>query len=404
MSQTPRTPRARDNASLDPSQDADDAYGANGDLYGDENVDTGRDQEPPPTGKRGRSPNWLPCELVAAFLCRQHAVREKGCQSKLVERQNAAARVYSSIIHALDDEGLCAWSDGKDGRRLPGCARTSVTLRTALNNSSRIYSKGDSVKASLKLYAQKFGSLYPSNSKNGYSPGTGDNDGKIAWGATERACVGELSLPVSVDTLRLAHRIVCASSPYLSTDQALLSYIDATFALDPAQRLDQDEVPSEKDMKEHQKRRMKEAGNDMAFGQIQNNAAIERDEKLQEELSTFLRTCQAAMTKLQEEELGHAEQHFAQQTKELDEREQMLQKYEEDINARLSQVESMQLQLNAMLKTVQANNAVESHEDVARETSVVGTSAKVIIEVPTIPENETIRKSSRPRKRKTFEN
>ena len=149
---------------------------------------------------------------------------------------------------------------------------------------------------------------------------------------------------------------------------------------------------------------MKEAGNDMAFGQIQNNAAIERDEKLQEELSTFLRTCQAAMTKLQEEELGHAEQHFAQQTKELDEREQKLQKYEEDINARLSQVESMQLQLNAMLKTVQANNAVESpDEDVARETSV-GTSAKVIIEVPAIPEDATIRKSSRPRKRKTFEN
>ena len=159
---------------------------------------------------------------------------------------------------------------------------------------------------------------------------------------------------------------------------------------------------------------MKEAGNDMAFGQIQNNAAIERDEKLQEELSTFLRTCQTTLTKLQEEEMGHDEQHFVQQTKALDERELMLQKYEEDINARLSQVESMQLQLNAMLKTVKANNTVESPEDVARATSV-GTSAKVIIEVPAIPgdvttevpaipEDETIRKSSRPRKRKTFEN
>mmetsp|Transcript_2410 Transcript_2410/g.7934 ORF Transcript_2410/g.7934 Transcript_2410/m.7934 type:complete len:751 (-) Transcript_2410:313-2565(-) len=45
MSQTPRTPHARDNASLDPSQDADDAYGANDDLYGDENVDTDRTPE-----------------------------------------------------------------------------------------------------------------------------------------------------------------------------------------------------------------------------------------------------------------------------------------------------------------------------------------------------------------------
>ncbi len=37
--QTPRTPHARDNASLDPSQNADDADGAKDDLYGDENVD-----------------------------------------------------------------------------------------------------------------------------------------------------------------------------------------------------------------------------------------------------------------------------------------------------------------------------------------------------------------------------
>ena len=403
MSQTPRTPHARDNASLGPSQDADDADGDNDDLYGDENVDTGREQEAPPTGKRGRSANWLPCELVAAFLCRQNAVREQGCQSKLVIRQNTAARVYSSIIHALDDEGLCAWSDGGDGRKLPGNARESVTQRTAPHVESKIYSKGDGVKASLKLYAQKFGSLYPIHSKNGYSPGTGDNDGKIAWDATERACVGELSLPISLDTLRSAYRIVCASSPHLTTDQSLLTYVDAAFALDPAQRLDQEDVPTEKDLKEHKKRRLKEAGNDMAFGQIQNNAAIERDEKLQEELSTFLRTCQTTLTKLQEEEMGHDEQHFVQQTKALDERELMLQKYEEDINARLSQVESMQLQLNAMLKTVKANNTVESPEDVARATSV-GTSAKVIIEVPAIPEDATIRKSSRPRKRKTFEN
>ena len=63
MYQTPRTPHARDNASLDPGQDADDADRENDDLYGDENVDTGREQEAPPTGKRGRSPNWLPCEL-----------------------------------------------------------------------------------------------------------------------------------------------------------------------------------------------------------------------------------------------------------------------------------------------------------------------------------------------------
>ena len=54
MSQTPRTPHARDNASLDPGQDADDADRENDDLYGDENVDTGR--EPTSTTLPSRVP------------------------------------------------------------------------------------------------------------------------------------------------------------------------------------------------------------------------------------------------------------------------------------------------------------------------------------------------------------
>ena len=403
MSQTPRTPHARDNASLGPSQDADDADGDNDDLYGDENVDTGREQEAPPTGKRGRSANWLPCELVAAFLCRQNAVREQGCQSKLVIRQNTAARVYSSIIHALDDEGLCAWSDGGDGRKLPGNARESVTQRTAPHVESKIYSKGDGVKASLKLYAQKFGSLYPIHSKNGYSPGTGDNDGKIAWDATERACVGELSLPISLDTLRSAYRIVCASSPHLATDQSLLTYVDAAFALDPAQRLDQEDVPTEKDLKAHQKRRMKEAGNDMAFGQVQNSAAIERHDKMEEELFGFLRKCEGALTKLQDDDLGYDVQHVAQKLKELDEREQRLQNYEEEMNARMRQVDAMQQQLNAMFNAAKAHETVESPEEEVAPSSPVGTTRNVPVEVPAIPEEDGTRRSSRPRKRKTIQ-
>ena len=410
MYQTPRTPHARDNASLDPGQDADDADRENDDLYGDENVDTGREQEAPPTGKRGRSPNWLPCELVAAFLCRQHAVREKGCQSKLVERQNAATRVYSSIIHTLDDLGLCSWSDGGDGRKLPGNARGSVTQRTAPHVESKIYSKGDGVKASLKLYAQTFSRLYVVNSKNGYSPSTGDNDGKITWGATERACVDEVSVPVGFDALRLAYRIVCASSPHLTTDQSLLTYVDAAFALDPAQRLDQEDVPTAKDLKAHQKRRMKEAGSDMAFGQVQNSAAIERHDKMEEELFGFLRKCEGALTKLQDDDLGYDVQHVAQKFKELDEREQRLQNYEEEMmrnvnamNAKMRQVDAMQQQLNAMFNVAKAQETVESPEEEVAPSSPVGTTRNVPVEVPVIPEEDGIRRSSRPRKRKTMQ-
>jgi chaperonin cofactor prefoldin len=403
MSQTPRTPHARDNASLGPSQDADDADGENDDLYGDENVDTAREQEAPPTGKKGRSANWLPCELVCALLCRQHAVREKGCQSKLAERQNAAARVYSSIIHTLDDLGLCSWSDGGDGRKLPGNARESVTQRTAPHVESKIYAKGNGVKASLKLYAQSFSRLYVVNSKNGYSPSTGDNDGKITWGATEQACVGELSVPVGFDALRLAYRIVCASSPHLTTDKSLLTYVDAAFALDPAQRLDQEDVPTEKDLKAHQKRRMKEAGNDMAFGQVQNSAAIERHDKMEEELFGFLRKCEGALTKLQDDDSGYDVQHVAQKLEELDEREQRLQNYEEEMNARMRQFDAMQQQLNAMFNAAKAHETVETPEEEVAPSSPVGTTRNVPVEVPAIPEEDGTRRSSRPRKRKTIQ-
>jgi hypothetical protein len=115
----------------------------------------------------------------SALSLLDNTAREKGSQSKAVERQNLATRVYSFIIHALDDAGLCAWSGGKDGRKLPGSARDSATQRTARNVESKIYAKGDAVKASLKLYTQTFSRMYVVNSKNGFEPSTRDNDGKL---------------------------------------------------------------------------------------------------------------------------------------------------------------------------------------------------------------------------------
>lgn len=79
--------------------------------------------------------------------------------------------------------------------------------------------------------------------------------------------------------------------------------MDAAFALDPAQRLDHEDVPTEKDLKVHQKHRMKEAGSDMAFGQVQKSAAIERNDKT-EDLFGFLRKCEGALTKLHADEDG----------------------------------------------------------------------------------------------------
>jgi len=181
--------------------------------------------------------------------------------------------------------------------------------------------------------------------------------------------------------------------------------VDAAFALNPAHRLDQENVPTEKDLKAHQKRRMKEAGNDMAFGQVQNSAAIERNNKMEEELFAFLRKCEGALSKLHDDEPGRDEQDVAQKMKELDEQQQRLQKYEEEMNTRMRQLDATQRQLNAMLNQAKAHETVESPEEEIPPGSPERTSLNVPVEVPVeaIPEEAATRRSSRPRKRRTIQ-
>ena len=150
---------------------------------------------------------------------------------------------------------------------------------------------------------------------------------------------------------------------------------------------------------------MKEAGNDMAFGQVQNSAAIERNNKMEEELFGFLRKCEGALSKLHDDETGCDVQDVAQKMKELDEREQRLQNYEEEMkeemNVRMRQLDAMQRQLNAMLNAAKAHETVESPE----EEVPVRTSLNVPVDVPVeaIPEEDATRRSSRPRKRRTIQ-
>lgn len=345
---------------------------------------------------------------VCALLCRQNAGRNTSL-SKLVQRQNEAARVYPSILLKLDALELCAWSDGRDGKKLPGSALESVKQRTTEHVDSKIYGKGHAVKASLKLYAQTFSRLYVINSKNGYSPSTGDNDGKITWDATERACAGEFSAPIGIGTLTLAYRLVCASSPYLTEDETLLTYVDAAFALDPAHRLNQQDVPTEKDLKAHQKRRMKEAGNDMAFGQVQNTAAMERHNKLEEELFGFLRKCEGALSKFQDDDTGRDVQDVAQKMKEFDERQQRLEKREEEMkeqmDARMRQLDETQRQMNAILNAAKPLGTVQSPEEEVPPASPERTSLNVSVDVPVeaFAEEAATRRSSRPRKRRIIQ-
>lgn len=154
---------------------------------------------------------------------------------------------------------------------------------------------------------------------------------------------------------------------------------------------------------------MKEAGNDMAFGQVQNSAAMERNNKMEEELFGFLRKCEGVLSKLQDDDTGRDVQDVAQKMKELDEQQQRLQKYEEEmkeqLNARMRQLDATQRQMNAMLNTAKPHETVESPEEEVPPGSPERTSLNVLVEVPVeaIPEEAATRRSSRPRKRRTIQ-
>mmetsp|Transcript_2609 Transcript_2609/g.9465 ORF Transcript_2609/g.9465 Transcript_2609/m.9465 type:complete len:411 (+) Transcript_2609:62-1294(+) len=291
-SQTPRTPAVTAPRAEDDPSDADD--GTVEDVaFADENDPLSLAIEPPPTDKkkRGRSPNWLACEIVGALLARQFAVRDCGPSSRKEVRQSSAARVYPGIIRALDRAGLCSWS--LEGGKLPQSAEESVKARTDKTAEAAIYQKGDTLKQGLKTYCQQFGTLYPGFSKNSYAPSSGDNDGTVTWNATEVECAKRLKaagtqLVAGIESCQLAFRIVCSSSPYLPEESVLRTYVDTAFALNPAERLDQETVPTEKEFRLYKKRQLKIAANDMVYGQIPNTDATERAASDRQELMRFV--------------------------------------------------------------------------------------------------------------------
>jgi len=290
--QSPRTPGVTTPRAEDERSGADDT--TEDVAFADENESLNPATEPPTTGKkkRGRSPNWLACEIVGAFLARQYASRDGGASSRREVRQHSAARVYPAIIRALDRADLCTWSP--ESGKLPQSADESVKVRTEETAQAAIYVKGDALKQGLKSYCQEFGALYPGFSKNNYAPSSGDNDGTVTWNATAGACAAHFKtrqpqLLGSVEACQLAFRIVCPSSPYLPAESDLRSYVDTAFALNPAERLDQETVPTQAELRRYKKRQLKIAANDMVYGQIPNASTTEHVGSERQELMGFVR-------------------------------------------------------------------------------------------------------------------
>ena len=204
-------------------------------------------------------------------------------------RQNSAACVYPAIIRALDRAGLCTWS--LESGKLPPSADESVRVRTEETAQGAIYVKGDALKQGLKSYCQEFGTLYRGFSKNNYVPSSG-NDGTGTWNATEFACANHFRTSTApllggIEACQLAFRIVCPSSPYLPEESDLRSYVDTAFALNPAERLDQETVPTQAELRQYKKKQLKIAANDMVYGQIPNVDAAERAVSDRQELMGF---------------------------------------------------------------------------------------------------------------------
>ena len=293
LRQSPRTPGVTTPRAEDEPSDADCT--AEDVAFADENVSLNPVTEPPTTGKkkRGRSPNWLPCETVGAFLARQCASLRSGASSRREVRQTSAACAYPAIIGALDAAGLCEWS--LESGKLPPSADVSVRVRTEKTAQATIYGRGDTLKQGLKSYCQEFGTLYPGISKNNYAPSSGDNNGTVTWDATEAACENHFKTSTApllggIVACKLAFRIVCPSSPYLPPKESdLRSYVDTAFALNPAERLDQETVPTQAELRLYKKKQLKIAANDMVYGQIPNVDAAERAASDRQELMGFMR-------------------------------------------------------------------------------------------------------------------
>ncbi len=397
-------------------------------------VDTDAEVEPcAPVGsqstakKRGRSANWLPCEVVAAFLARQYASREAGSQSKLSVRQIQAAKAYPAVIETLDQNGYCTWKEGVEARggHLAANASESIKKRTSDEAAqNRILAKGDELRKALSAYTQAFGRHYPIVSKNNYSPRTGDNDGSTTWSETEFCCRKEAFSNViehsvlhtirnSIDACELAFRIVCGSSPHGPPPYSSLhSYVDAVYALDPAARLDQENAPTERELKAHEMKRRKVAALDPGC-----NAAITSPSKREAEfhakvdgfMNKILDIAQAPMHFAASEE----SERVAERERVMDAREQRLGDMEQQLADKLAKVDALLAKMEepstGQLEPTAAQEEVAEEKD-AEEALIVGLSPPNKITPPhsyklwrSKPEESTCRRSSRKSKRRVWD-
>jgi hypothetical protein len=378
--------------------------------------------------KRGRSANWLPCEVVAAFLARQYASRETGSQSKLSVRQVQSAKAYPAIIETLDQNGYCTWTEGVDARggHLVANATESIKKRTSDEAAkNRILAKGDELRKALSAYTQAFGRHYPIVSKNNYSPRTGDNDGSATWSETEFCCRKEAfsnviehsvlhTIRSNIDACELAFRIVCGSSPHGPPPHSSLhTYVDAVYALDPAARLDQENAPTERELKAHEMKRRKVAALDPGC-----NAAITSPSKREAE---FHAKVDGFMNKILD--IAQAPVHFAasaekservaERERAMDDREQRLGAMEQQLADKLAKVDALLAKMEepstGQLEPTAAKEKVAEQKD-AEETRIVGLSPPHSIEPPhsyklwsSKPEESTCRRSSRTSKRRVWD-
>ena len=121
----------------------------------------------------------------------------------------------------------------------------------------------------------------------------------MTWNATEVECAKRLKadgtqLVAGIESCQLAFRFVCSSSPYLPEESDLELHRHSV-RFDPAERLDQETVPTQAELRLYKKRQLKIAANDMVYGQIPNTDATERADSDRRELMGFVKELREMM-------------------------------------------------------------------------------------------------------------
>ena len=223
--------------------DADDA-GEVDEYFDDENV------PPPRSIKKSKQTNWTRAEYLAAYVAEKIASSAQG-ESRAIAREEGAENRWQGAVKVVVDSK--AWDKDIDGSFEDSIAQRKGRVGT-------IYQNGHKVQQLVTRLHHYFARAYGSVTKGTYNVPTGGTP-QDTWDAakTKLGTKWATSIVPSVsaaaqETAWFVFELLCPDSPYKTEDAVLKDYVNAHWHLNPAERGDDNTVPSLADQKAAKKR------------------------------------------------------------------------------------------------------------------------------------------------------